>query len=101
MTAKEANAKYVELLGWVAYNSNSIFYNWQRSKGINIPNLVRELRVKEKKAIYTIVIATLVNIAIAVSLTIGAIQLDKTFSKDHYRLFFPRFRTPVLSQAPH
>lgn len=50
MTAKEANAKYVELQEMISPNYRSVLDVWQRNMAVDIPKLIGELRSKEKKA---------------------------------------------------
>lgn len=96
MTAKEAQKKYEKLCDMVESSFRKILHTWQRNKLVDIPMLIQELRDKEKKANFTIIITMLVNIVIISSLIMGAMLLYRIFSEDHYPIFFIFLTSIVL-----
>ncbi len=101
MTAKEASMMYLVLQEMIAYNYRSILDTWQKDRGVNIPELIGELKVKEKKANFRILTSMPIYLATAL-LAITALRgllVIFLFNRNYPFVFFVLALVTVFSSG--
>lgn len=88
MNANQANEVYAELLKKVCYNSKDIIHTWQKNRGVDIPQLIRELGDKRRKASFRLLMVLSAYIIVCLGIEISLISLPThLFYKSYPHLF--------------
>ena len=88
MKAKQANEVYKTLQNKVCYNSKDIIDTWQKNRGVDIPQLIRKLGDKRRKASLSLLMVLSACIIVCLGIEISLMTLPTNlFNKSYPHLF--------------